>query len=42
MNSLMPVEPNDAVSLTPYLQDLPLIDPLPWCGEVTATGRPAD
>jgi flagellum-specific ATP synthase len=33
----MPVEPNDAVSLTPYLQDLPQIDPLPWCGAVTAT-----
>ncbi|HEY1757514.1 MAG TPA: FliI/YscN family ATPase [Bryobacteraceae bacterium] len=33
----MPVEPNDAVSLAPYIQDLPQIDPLPWCGEVTAT-----
>src|SRR5580698_7693301 len=37
MNTLMPVEPSDAVSLTPYLEDLPQIDPLPWCGEVTAT-----
>src|SRR5580704_17020808 len=33
----MPVESNDAVTLAPYLRDLPQIDPLPWCGEVTAT-----
>src|SRR5277367_6781700 len=37
MNQLMPVEAGDAVSLAPYLKDLPQIDPLPWCGEVTAT-----
>src|SRR5271156_1407252 len=37
MNQLMPVEAGDAVSLAPYLQDLPQIDPLPWCGQVTAT-----
>jgi flagellum-specific ATP synthase len=37
MTQPMPVDPNDAVSLAPYLEDLPKIDPLPWCGEVTAT-----
>src|ERR1700683_3002061 len=29
--------PNEGVSLEPYLRDLPQIDTLPWCGEVTAT-----
>jgi flagellum-specific ATP synthase len=33
----MPVDPDDSLSLTPYLHDLPQIDTLPWCGEVTAT-----
>src|SRR5579872_7026925 len=37
MIAQMSIDPNDAVSLAPYLQDLPQIDPLPWCGEVTAT-----
>ena len=37
VKQLMPIDPNDSVSLAPYLQDLPQIDPLPWCGEVTAT-----
>jgi flagellum-specific ATP synthase len=33
----MSTDNNDAVSLEPYLEDLEQIDPLPWCGEVTAT-----
>src|SRR5580698_9980537 len=33
----MPIDSSDAVTLAPYLEDLPQIDPLPWCGEVTAT-----
>ncbi len=31
------IAPNEGVTLEPYLRDLPQIDTLPWCGEVTAT-----
>jgi flagellum-specific ATP synthase len=37
MNPQMKIQPDEAVSLEAYLQDLPQIDPLPWSGRVTAT-----
>jgi flagellum-specific ATP synthase len=37
MNAQMKIQPDEAVSLEAYLQDLPQIDPLPWSGRVTAT-----
>src|ERR1700691_582123 len=37
MTQPMPTDSTEAVSLEPYLRDLPQIDTLPWCGQVTAT-----
>jgi flagellum-specific ATP synthase len=37
MTQQMLIAPEEDVSLEPYLRDLPQIDTLPWCGEVTAT-----
>ena len=37
MSLPMKLETDEAVSLESYLQDLPQVDTLPWCGQVTAT-----
>src|SRR5579871_5538005 len=37
MSLPMKLEPDESVSLEPYVQDLAQIDSLPWSGQVTAT-----